>query len=189
MSEQRSDRGGAQAPDPTAVRGFVLLFLAVLAGFVLLGKGIDSEKSVVDTDRSDNEKVDQGEDSGTTRETVTLGTDDTSDTTIVAPEKRPPAEVSVLVANASGISGAAGRAGNQLRSLGYSTPEESNASAAEVTTLYFVEGFDAEALDVATIFAVDPANVKPMPDPVPTIERIGEAEVLLLLGPDKATTA
>lgn len=96
---------------------------------------------------------------------------DTSDTAAQAPEQRPgeavpqdpedtaeepaPSKVLVRVYNNSTIRGLAGRAGEDLRRLGYEVPEVGNYSAGIIptTTVYYIPGTEEErhARELATL--------------------------------------
>ncbi len=95
-----------------------------------------------------------------------------------------------MVANAARVDGAAGRATEQLRALGYTTLPASNAEeAADTSTLHYAEGYQPEALVMANEIGLDAANVTPVPDPVPISEPPADANLVLLLGRDLAQPA
>lgn len=102
----------------------------------------------------------------------------------VAPA-RPNSEVSVLVANGSGVNGRGGELTNQLRNVGFSLRPPQNANSEVTSTIYFREGFEAEArniseqLNAATPYVILPEEliVGPEVDLVPI-------DVLVLIGED-----
>lgn len=99
------------------------------------------------------------------------------------PPPRPPEEVTVLVANASGATGAAGTLTDNLAGGGYQTVEATNApEPSETTVVHFAEGFKREATTVAQSINAPAGGVAPMPAP-PPVELQG-AQVLILLGLD-----
>jgi hypothetical protein len=101
------------------------------------------------------------------------------------PSPRPPQEVTVLVANASGVTGAAGSLTDNLAGAGYQTVEATNApETSETTQVLFAEGFDREAAAVAEQIRAPADGVAPLPGP-PPVELQG-ARVLVLLGLDLA---
>lgn len=102
-------------------------------------------------------------------------------TTTLAPVRQP-AQVKVLVANGSGVNGAAGRVGNKLKPAGYNLLAGAN-STVKVTApaVYFAAGFDREAAAVATALGLDPTVVaKPMPAQLPVVDLQG-ANVLVVV--------
>jgi hypothetical protein len=163
----------ARRPEPQAspVRGAILVVVAVVIGLVLIRNGVDTEVSA------------RGGDSGANGESPDTSGDDTTSSTAAL---RPPAQVKVVVANASGVDGAAGSVTTTLQQGGYATGTATDAPATVATTaVYFVSGFDREAQAVATAIGGQPAIAQPMPTPPPIADTQG-ANVLVVLGPDLA---
>ncbi len=101
----------------------------------------------------------------------------------------PPSRVPVLVANASGVTGAAAAVSNQLQPGGWSLLPPVNATARVTTShVYYVAGFNAQADAVAGQLHLALTTVSPSTtaDPITTI---GTAEVLVVVGPDLAAKA
>ncbi len=148
--------------------GIVLIVVAVLIGILLLVKGYDEEGGVVATSEP------SGEVSSTTTTEPVLPTTLPSNA---------PADVSVLIANASGIGGAAGATQETLNAAGYTTTRTANApSVVPSTQVLYVEGSQGDAQAVATALELDATVVQPMPEPVPLA--LEGATVLVLVGPD-----
>ena len=178
---------------PAALKGGVLVFVALALGLALLlqGTGADLEASSpsADDESPDDDTGTPGttDDDGASDDT-TATTGDTTSTTAAAP--RSPDEVTVLVANASGITGAASTAGATLQAAGYLIAEPDNAPLTTATSVYFITGFEPEARAVATALGLDPAAegvVGEVPSPVPTDDgSMGAANILVVLGPDVA---
>ncbi len=101
---------------------------------------------------------------------------------------RPPNQVKVFVANAAGVQGAAGRAADTLKAAGYVAVAGNSPTRVDTTTVYYTEGFQAEAQAVAATLGVPATSVQPMPTPPPVADIQG-AQVLVVLGPDVATPA
>ncbi|MGH9078858.1 MAG: LytR C-terminal domain-containing protein [Acidimicrobiales bacterium] len=111
-------------------------------------------------------------------------THSTSPTTTVAPST-----VSVLVANASNVTGAAAAVSNELRPGGWNLESPVNASAKVTTsTVYYLAGQQQSALAVATALHLPSSAVGPYTTAAP-ISSIGTAEVLVVVGPDLASRA
>lgn len=163
--------GGAMA------RGIGLIVVAVLLGVVLL-KATDSpepfrEESTAGA-TTDPDGAEAGEGEGAEEST----------TTTVAPARNP-AEVAVLVANGSGVSGAAGRVAETLKGSNYQMKESTNTtSAAEASFVYYAEGYEADARAVAALLTPSP-TVQAMPDPIPVRDLAG-ANVLVVVAADLA---
>lgn len=124
----------------------------------------------------------------TTSTTSTSTTSSTTTTSTTAPEgHRDPGNVTVLVANGSGLAGAAASATEALDAVGYDTAPPSNVRASarvNASVVYYSEGFEDDAAAVAASFE-PPPPVAPMTDPPPT-EDLRGASVVLVLGPDLA---
>jgi hypothetical protein len=113
--------------------------------------------------------------------TTTAPTHPTTTTTTV-----PPSHVPVLVANASGITGAAGAVTTQLQAGGWDLLPPVNASA-QVTksNVYYVAGQQKAAESIATSLQLPASDVVPYTTSAP-VSSIGTAEVLVVVGPDLA---
>ena len=72
---------------------------------------------------------------------------------------RPPADVKVLVANGSGVNGAAGAQTTELEALGYVTASPTDAERVTATVVYFTDTYQPEAEALATAIGADPAAV------------------------------
>jgi hypothetical protein len=158
-----------------AGRGFILIAVAVLVGAVLLGKGLDDTSPRVSTDdggaSSDTTTPEDSEDGGT-GDTVSSPVD--------------PSTINVVVANGSGVSGAAGAISEDLAALGYPPPLATDAFAEADTpldTVYFATNPDssAQAMQVAADLALPDTSVLPYP-PEGAPADIGLAQVLVVLG-------
>ena len=186
MSEQseqprrrrRQPPAKAPAAQGSVVRGAILVVVAVVIGVLLLrdddvattqvAVGSDTAGQVDDTDGGDDGDADP---------------DATTTTTTEAP--RPAAEVKVLVANGSGVNGAAGGATDALEALGYVTGTPANAERVPSTVVYYTTGFEAEAEALAAAIGAPEDSVTPMPAVAP-VDDLQLANVLVHLGPDLA---
>lgn len=97
----------------------------------------------------------------------------------------------VVVANASGVSGSARQMTTYLQSQGFDVDEPTNAASSvgqlDTTQVYYLSGQEAGAQSVAISMGLDPATVQPMPTSVPTeTGSLGDASVLVMLGTDLA---
>lgn len=173
QTTDRPPTGPARGASP--VRGVVLVAVAVVLGFFVL-RAIDDTgagPSVDDVETTDGGQAESG-DSTTPPE---------SDTTTVPP--RPPGEIVVLVANGSGVSGAAAAQTEAIQGGGYQVATPGNYEAGvDTTQVLAVEGYEAEAAVLAAAIAAPEGAVQPMPEP-PPVELAG-AHLLVLLGPDLA---
>jgi hypothetical protein len=164
-----------------AVRGFVLIAVAVLIGAILLGKGLDDTVSTASSDggSSSDESADTG---------GTGGTDDegTGDDSVGSPLA--PSEINVIVANGSGVADAAAAVSTVLTGLGY-TPLPPTNTVVDTTetpldTVYFATNPNTQpqaeqvasdlGLPASSVLAIPAADAAPAP--------MGLAQVLVVLG-------
>jgi hypothetical protein len=170
--------GGAMA------RGIVLIIAAVALGLVLLnatdgpepfrtaaGSATEGDDETVDpADDGEGEDGEDGESTGTTSTTAAV---------------RPPAEVRVLVANGSGVRGAAAGLADTIAGFGYQIAEPANAPSPVATSvIHFLPGFEREAQALAAQLNPAPA-VSVMPDPQPVTD-LRNAQILVLQAADLA---
>ena len=154
-------------------RGIGLIVVAVVLGLVLL-RATDSPEPFEPKVTSTAERPEG-----------TPGDEDEDATTTTVAQARNPAEVSILVANGSGVTGAGGRITETLGGSNYVLKDPTNTtSPAETSAVYFVEGYEADAKAVAQLLTPVPAAL-PMPDPVPVKDLAG-ANILVVVAADLA---
>ena len=171
MTQSHSNRGRPAPATSTATRGVIVVIFAFFIGFMLLWKGGGGA----------SEGTPENDLPGTT-EVVSDGA-----TTTVAPPATavPAAQLQVVVANGTKVKGLAGQTADQLKAAGFSAASATDATQ-EVTTsqIYFVEGFEGDAQAVATAIGLPAARVVPVGPTPPPIASMGDAKVVVLLGPD-----
>jgi hypothetical protein len=171
---QTTERPQTGPSRPSPVRGVVLVAVAAVLGFFLLRAIDDSGSGIV---------IETGNPSGA--ETSDTTAPAASDTTAVP--VRPQAEVTVIVANASGVQGAAKTQTDRLAMGGYLTATPANAPDGmdlSTTEILPTAGYEQEAARMATELGLGADSVKPMTDP-PPVDLAG-ANILVLLGSDIA---
>jgi hypothetical protein len=165
-------------------RGVALIATAVIIGLFILRNGFEQP----DTDDGDVAAEESSADGGGTAVTDGGGGgggEGTPETT-APPVTRPAGEVTVLVANASGVQGAAGELSTTIGEGGYVTLEPTNAPAeVAASQVQFVPDYEADAVALATAIGVPAEAVVPITDPPPV--ELGGAQVLVVLGPELAT--
>ncbi|HEY8057873.1 MAG TPA: LytR C-terminal domain-containing protein [Acidimicrobiales bacterium] len=167
-----------------AGRGLILVAVAVVIGMILLAAGLDDSGPVTvraSDDSGDSTAADDNGD-GSTVETVPNAEDVN------------PADVPVVVANGSGLEGAAGAVTEQLAGLGYdpgaAVDVAPDAGETLLDTVYYITAptsFEAQALKVAEDLGLGPDAVMAMPVPPPA--DVGLAGVLVVLGSQPAGLA
>jgi hypothetical protein len=163
-----------------AARGVLLVGVAVVIGLLLLGSGLDDSAPVAAPATSDD-AADDGGNGGAGGGGNQNGNGNNGS---VVPSTRDPAQVPVLVANGSEVSGAAGAVTELLTALGYTgalPAVDTNPDANEqFDTVYYLEGFEADAAGVAQALGLAADAVLPMPATPPA--NLGNAQVLVVLG-------
>lgn len=161
-------------PRPNQARGIALIASALIVGIFVMRAGFD-----VDGDGSETVANPPG------ATTETTAADDGGEETTTTEPVRPPGEITVIVANASGVNGAAGNLTATLADAGYLTAPQTDApERLETTQVLFAPGFDREAAAVAQAIGVAAEAATALPEP-PPVELAG-AQILVLLGPDIA---
>lgn len=119
-----------------------------------------------------------------TRPTTTTTVPPTTTTTLAT---HPPASVKVLVANGTSVKGAAGRLATKLSSGGYDTLAPTDTlSPVKASAVYYVAGYEGDAQAIAAAAGLSATDVQPMSSSVPVA--VGSAEVVVIVGPDLAST-
>lgn len=178
----RPSRQG-QPPNDPAMRGVILVAVAVVLGIVLLikggGVGFDSDATDIEI----------GTDGG-----AEPGAVETTTTTEPPPQTSvPTAQLRVVALNAAGVNGYAGKAEQFLNVAGYTTvTAETALTGTDTTVVHYAEGFQVDALMIAQIFGLEAPQVQPLPadtqlarDPsaLPA-----EYDIVILLAQDVAAT-
>ena len=158
-----------------ALRGAVLLAIAVILGIVLL-------QSADDNDAFDPVTAGNGNGDGEETAVATTRPREATTTTLAA---RPAAEVKVLAANGTGVRGLAGQYKDQLRAAGYNAlaPTDASKKPVSTSTVYFSAGYEADARAIAGILQIAAVAALPNPPPVAALQ---SAHVLVVIGEDKA---
>lgn len=177
------------APEPrpggldSNVRGLLVLGVAVVVGALLLWSWGDDSTTTVDAGKSDTTTTVDISDLGST--TSTAPAEDTTSTTAPASENSP-SEVSVIVLNGSGKTGVAASTSATIGEAGYNMLTPGNAPAqADTTSIYFAEGFEADAIAVANVLGKGADAVKPVTE-ASLGGAEGDADVTVVLGKDTA---
>lgn len=167
----------------SALRGAVLVALAVLLGYLILRGAADYDFTPVT-------------EQGTLLPTPTAVPSDTGAVALATPTPistagaRPNSEVAVLVANGTEIRGQALRVTDRLRNQGFNTRPPENATEQPASVIYYRVGFAAEATVVREVLNVL-TPIAPMPEPEPNIGEgidLVPVDVLVLIGADDLST-
>ena len=100
-----------------------------------------------------------------------------------------PNEVKVLVANGSGVSGAAGKVTDMLSPLGWAMESPATAEKASAPRIYYRTEYVADAKVIVDHFGEFADILEAMPPGGPAVppnaeERVANADIVLILGSD-----
>ncbi len=174
MPDDRPFGGGTSGP--VAGRGILLVAVIAALGVLLLWRALDNPPP--------GDSVVAGTTTTVAETTTTLVPETT--TTSLAPVD--PAGVKVLVANAAGVQGAAGRMTDALKAKNYVTLSPTTAQQKDLaaTVVYYVDGNQAAAQQVAADIGAAATAVQLITVPPPAGVDIKDAVVVVLLGRDLA---
>lgn len=201
MQSPLSGKGITPSNASAAPRAFLLIFVAVVIGFVVLWKGLDDDLQTTGLDVANSpEQVMQN----TQQEpadlppldvpqisTTTVAVIETTTTTSLPPlPTKPPSTVKVLVLNGSGVGGAAGAVTNLLKPHGYTTLSPANGNKDEKSWVYYKPEFSPDAKGITDILGIMPDLLASFPPnglsvPDGSVDRVDTAHVIVFLGSDK----
>lgn len=197
-TRRNADPATGRAGSDAAVRGALLIAVAVIIGLLLLWRGHDDDSTATVSTDGDTPVVTSPDGTPATNPDGTPGTEGagTDTTAPPPPSTHAPSEVVVLVANGTGTSGGAGAVTQKLVPLAYNWRPAADASSSDIaqSVVYFREGFQEDARQVAIHLGVpeDAAAsiLQPMPAEPPVrgtkgMESAQAAHVLVLLGTDQ----
>lgn len=159
-------------------RGLALIATAVIVGIFLLRNGFD-DQGIPDVASADTSAVTQPGGEG-----AAPPADGEAATTTTVPQRQP-GEITVRVANAAGVNGAAAEWTGRISDAGYKTVEATNATPnRDTTAVLFAAGFDREASVLAEAIGAPSEGIVALGEP-PQVDP-GGANLVVLLGTDLA---
>ena len=194
-------KGIAPSNTSAAPRAFLLIFVAVVLGIVILWKGLDDDPQkassitssssdvtaqILEEQPADLPPLDVSEIS-----TTTVAVVETTTTTSSPPlPTRRPNTVTVLVLNGSGVGGAAGAVTNLLKPHGYTTLSPANGNKDEKSWVYYKPDFSPDAKGVTDVLGIMPDLLTSFPTnglsvPEGSMDRVSDANIIVFLGSDK----
>ena len=183
-----------------AGKGVLLIIAVITVGIIVLNQGFDKDNSansapVLSTQEPLNDTQEQNQEieeetttpSEAASEESTGGEGNEGSQPTSTSVLHPPAEVRVLVANGTDVTGAAGATLDTLvANAGYNGVGAVNDLGEEVlleTFIYYAQGYDLDAQNVRLIINGDSSNVLPLPETLP-IDDLSDANVLVHVGAD-----
>ncbi|MHB8465528.1 MAG: LytR C-terminal domain-containing protein [Acidimicrobiales bacterium] len=178
----RDDGSFGRSASTQTLKGAALLFAALLIGVVLLHTAPRAVTSITTG-------------SGATPTTLRssgapVSTPDTS-TTVAGP--RPASQVRVLVANGAGVPNLGAKIRSQLNAAGYNTDKpaiDAPTSNNITSSIYFQSGFEAEAMQLASVLSLPQTAVQQLSGtspPVPSTNLVN-VDIVVIAGQDIQTT-
>ena len=176
-----------------AIRGLLLVIVAAVIGVLLLRSGGDDESATNDdqttTIASEATTTIATTDTTVAEDSVTTTTVADGDNSIDGFQPRPPAEVSVQVANSTDVRGAASRVTDRLNVLGFVTltPANLRGTPLDRSRVYYVPGSLLEAQNIAEVLELDRQNdVFQMFEDTSAVDGFEMPDVLISIGEDLA---
>lgn len=178
------ERRRSRAPIAHPGRALVLLAVGIVIGIVIVAKtGATPSPSLQLGGVSSTSTVSQTSPASSTTTAPARTT-----TTLAAP--KPAGQVSVVVANGTTISGAAGRIGAELATIGYKNYSAvDTTSQVSTSSVYYAPGYQANAVAIASFLQMKAAPSS-MPSTAPvSASTLANADILVIVGPDLASSA
>jgi len=204
-------RSGGLGPSNAAAmpRAALLVGVAVAIGLLMLWKGLDDspvaagrQAPAITDDVTDVDPGTGGADPAVVPTEPVAGGE--ADADAVAPTSAVPTttealfptpthdpnEVKILVANGSGVSGAAGKVTDLLSPLGWTMESPANADKTGTTRVYYRNGYQADARKIVEHFGEIPSLLEKMPTgglevPAKAEDRVANAHIVVILGSDQ----
>ena len=185
-----------------AGKGVLLILVVIAMGIFALSEGfednsIQEASQLSQTSQTEQQSQEENEEevsNDSSSDEISDSEEGSEDSTVTSEESsgvtqvlHPPAEVRVLVANGTEVTGAAGATLDTLvASEGYNGVQAVNDNSEEViaiTYVYYSQGYELDALNVALIINAKSESVFPMPLELP-IDDLLDANVLVHVGAD-----
>ncbi len=185
-----------------AGKGVLLILVVIAMGIFALSEGFEDDSiqqasQLSQTSQAEQQSQEENEEAvsdDSSSDEISDSEEDSEDSTVTSEESsgvtqvlHPPAEVRVLVANGTEVTGAAGATLDTLvASEGYNGVQAVNDNSEEViaiTYVYYSQGYELDALNVALIINAKSESVLPMPLELP-IDDLLDANVLVHVGAD-----
>ena len=197
MTATRRGEGFGRSASDAALRGALLVAVAVIVGALLIwrghnddddnAQGVDTSADQTTSRAANNNATTRNNNSVTTRGPVT-----TPGPTTPIGSTRQPATVKVLATNGSGVDGYATQVHQKLVTGGYASLGPENAKSGQTTTfVYYRDTFQEDARSIAVFLGVDGNQVQAMPASLAdrldqsVQNRAVAANVVIILGSDK----
>ena len=196
MTATRRGEGFGRSASDAALRGALLVAVAVIIGALLIWRGHndDDDAGAIETGTTTSTSRAGGNGGTTSRPGVTTrgGATTTPGPTTPIGVTRQASQVKVLAANGSGIDGYATQVHQKLATGGYSSLGADNANPGQANSfIYYRDGYQEDARALAVFLGADGNIVQAMPAsladrlPQAVVNTAQNANIVIILGADK----
>ncbi len=138
--------------------GLAAVLLAMALGLLTGARALfNTVNGAVEAEKPEEEVV-----AGATTSTTAATATTESSTTTTVPVLHPPNEVIIRVGNGAQRPGIAGAGTSILTDAGYQTLSAKNAAATQASVVYYIDGYQADAAQVARLLGVGETAIAPM---------------------------
>jgi len=195
MTATRQGEGFGRSASDAALRGALLVAVAVIIGALLIWRGHkdDNDTSTVTAGGSTTTRT-AGATTTKAGNSVTTRAGATTAPAATAPigSTRQPSQVKVLAANGSGIDGFASQVHQKLVTGGYASLGAENAKPGQANSfIYYRDGYQDDARSMAVFLGADGNIVQAMPASLAdrleqaVLNKAQTANIVIILGADK----
>ena len=193
MTATRRGEGFGRSASDAAMRGALLVAVAVIIGALLIWRGHD-DNSASGLDTGTGSSTSRPASGATTSRSgvTTNGPVTTPGVTTPIGSTRQASQVKVLAANGSGIDGYASQVHQKLVTGGYASLGAENANPGQANSfIYYREGYQDDARSMAVFLGADGNIVQAIPNSLEdrlsqaVQNRAQTANVVIILGSDK----
>ena len=195
MTATRRGEGFGRSASDAALRGALLVAVAVIIGALLIWRGHHDDNKTTGVSAGAGTSTTRAGGSSTTRAgtaTTKAGVTTAAVATTPIGATRQASTVRVLVANGSGLDGYASQVHQKLTTGGYASLGAENAKPGQTTTfIYYRDGYQDDARALAVFLGADGNSVQAMPASLAdrldqaVVNRAQSANIVIILGADK----
>ena len=195
MTATRRGEGFGRSASDAALRGALLVAVAVIIGALLIWRGHKDDNDTTNVTAGQSTTTTRAPNGATTsRPGVTTrgGTTTPPGPTTPIGVTRQASQVKVLVANGSGLDGYASQVHQKLSTGGYASLGAENANAGQTNSyIYYRDGYQEDARAMAVFLGADGNIVQAMPASLAdrlspaVVNRAQGVNIVIILGSDK----
>lgn len=195
MTATRRGEGFGRSASDAALRGALLVAVAVIIGALLIWRGHKDDNnttSVTAGDSTTSTRAPTGATTSRSGVTTRAGVTTAAGPTTPIGVTRQASQVKVMAANGSGVDGYATQVHQKLATGGYSSLGANNANPGQANSfIYYREGYQEDARALAVFLGADGNIVQAMPAsladrlPQAVVNTAQNANIVIILGADK----